>query len=432
LATVSLHTNVEAADVFVDDVLKGSTDSQKNLELHITPGSHVVRIEKQGYAPASQTINVSDTGASEVKFDLNPSNGASAQPKDSYLMISGPPNTAVKVDKSSRGAIPADGTLSVKVSPDTPHMIEMVHEGYKTWTVSKTVKAGERLGVASGMTTLPKVTIESFSANTPSIQAGQTVKIFWQTTNASDVTIAGIGANLQASGSQQVPLSQTTTFVLTAKGGGATETKSVTVTVAAAAPAPTVAFTANPSTIQAGENTTLTWQSQNATQVSISGMGQEQSSGSLQVSPTKTATYTIEAKGPGGSVTNMVTVLVQPKGPTLHGVENQEIRTALDSLQDAYATVSVDEMVKVWPSLSGDKKRRNGLNDLFRRVQALRVKYTDCGTPEISGDTAKISCTQSMTSTIGGKVQPSQVYPIKITLKKKSGSAWQIKELSGQ
>jgi hypothetical protein len=435
LTAVAIHANLDTADVYVDDVLKGSTDSQKSLELHLTQGSHTIRVEKQGYAPSSQTIDVSGTTATEVKFELAASTAApNAQPKDSYLIISGPSGAAVKVDQSSRGLIPADGTLPVKVSPDTPHRIEIAHEGYKTWTATKSAKAGERLAVNSPMTTLPRPTISSFAASSEAIQSGQSVKISWQTSNATDVTIQGIGANLQASGSQQLSLSQTTTFVLIAKNDGGTETKQLTVNVSTT-PAPTITFTANPATIQQGQSTTLSWQSQNATQVTIPGLGAEQSSGSFQVTPDKTATFTIEAKGPGGMVTNMATVTVLPKGaPTLKGPELSDIaaiRSALDQLQDAYASVSIDEMVKAWPSLNKDKKRKKGLDDLFKRVQALRVKYSDCTTPSLSGDTAKISCTQSMTSTISGKVQPPQVNPVKIVLKKNSGT-WLVNEVSGQ
>lgn len=67
------------------------------------------------------------------------------------------------------------------------------------------------------------------------------------------------------------------------------------------APTPSVAFSASPETIQAGQSSTLTWSSQNATQVTIAGLGTVSASGSKMVTPADSTTYNIEAKGPGGS-----------------------------------------------------------------------------------------------------------------------------------
>jgi peptidoglycan-associated lipoprotein len=57
----------------------------------------------------------------------------------------------------------------------------------------------------------------------------------------------------------------------------------------------------SPDAIQKGESATLTWQTSNATDVSIDGIGAVQPSGSQQVSPADSATYHLVAKGAGGS-----------------------------------------------------------------------------------------------------------------------------------
>ena len=84
-------------------------------------------------------------------------------------------------------------------------------------------------------------------------------------------------------------------------------------------PAPTVdSFTANPSTITEGESTTLSWQTTNATSVTIKdGNGTTVYSGSsvdgsTSVSPSSTTTYTLTATGNGGTATASVTVTVNP------------------------------------------------------------------------------------------------------------------------
>jgi peptidoglycan-associated lipoprotein len=64
---------------------------------------------------------------------------------------------------------------------------------------------------------------------------------------------------------------------------------------------PTAAISVSPDTIPQGQSATLTWQTSNATDVSIDGIGAVQPSGSQQVTPTDSTTYHIVAKGSGGS-----------------------------------------------------------------------------------------------------------------------------------
>ena len=67
------------------------------------------------------------------------------------------------------------------------------------------------------------------------------------------------------------------------------------------APTPSVSFSASPESIQQGQTSTLAWSSQNATQVTISGLGTVAASGSKTVTPAGSTTYNLEAKGPGGT-----------------------------------------------------------------------------------------------------------------------------------
>ena len=69
----------------------------------------------------------------------------------------------------------------------------------------------------------------------------------------------------------------------------------------APAPAPTATLAANPSVIQPGQASVLTWQTSNANEVTISGLGTLPSSGSRSITPDWSTTYNLIAKGPGGS-----------------------------------------------------------------------------------------------------------------------------------
>jgi len=81
--------------------------------------------------------------------------------------------------------------------------------------------------------------------------------------------------------------------------------------------APTASLSANPNTITQGESTTLTWQTTNATDVSIDGIGPVDTSGSRQVTPANSTTYHLVAKGAGGTqdATARVTVNAAPAPP---------------------------------------------------------------------------------------------------------------------
>ena len=81
--------------------------------------------------------------------------------------------------------------------------------------------------------------------------------------------------------------------------------------------APTASISVNPSSIQAGQSATLTWQTSNATDVSIDGIGAVQANGSQAVSPSDSTTYHLTAKGAGGTqeATARLTVTQPPPPP---------------------------------------------------------------------------------------------------------------------
>lgn len=83
------------------------------------------------------------------------------------------------------------------------------------------------------------------------------------------------------------------------------------------AAAPTATLSASPETIQKGQSVTLSWNTQNATDVTIEGVGTVNASGSQQITPADSTTYRLLAKGPGGSVdsTARVTVTTPPPPP---------------------------------------------------------------------------------------------------------------------
>ena len=82
------------------------------------------------------------------------------------------------------------------------------------------------------------VRINSFTGEPRSIERGQAATLRWSVGNSTDISIdQGLGA-VAANGSRQVFPSQTTTYTLTAKGGGNQDTRSVTIEVSSSIPPP--------------------------------------------------------------------------------------------------------------------------------------------------------------------------------------------------
>lgn len=76
--------------------------------------------------------------------------------------------------------------------------------------------------------------------------------------------------------------------------------------------APGASLAANPSVIEQGQSAELTWKTGNADVVSIDGIGDVAASGSQTVTPNASTTYTLTAKGPGGTQEASARVTVNP------------------------------------------------------------------------------------------------------------------------
>jgi peptidoglycan-associated lipoprotein len=185
----------------------------------------------------------------------------------------------------------------------------------------------------------------------------------------------------------------------------------------APAPArPTVTLQASPTSINKGESSTLTWNSTDATQLSIDpGVGTVTAQGSTKVTPSDSTTYTITATGPGGSATATAAVSVNappPPAPAPAPVRdfNQEVRDAFfdydksDIRPDAREALSkTADFLKSEPSIRvtieghcderGSTEYNLGLGD--RRAAAVKEYLVSLG---ISAD--------RMTTVSFGKEKP--------------------------
>jgi len=108
-------------------------------------------------------------------------------------------------------------------------------------------------------------------------------------------------------------------------------------------------FTAEPSTVEAGQSSTLRWSITGATDMTIDhGVGAVQSSGMRQVFPRTSTSYTLTVRGPGGMDSRAVTVQVGSAPPPPPPPVNSPRLSSADQLQqqaqDAFFDLDMSEI----------------------------------------------------------------------------------------
>lgn len=172
--------------------------------------------------------------------------------------------------------------------------------------------------------------ISSFGASPATISAGGSSTLNWSVAGATTVTLdQGIG-NVALAGSRVVTPAATTIYTLTAanaSGVSTTATAQVIVsggTTPTPTPMPTPTglpvityFTASPSSIYAGDSSTLNWNVSNATSISIDhGVGTVGSSGITVVYPTSSINYTLTATNSFGWSSETASIYISGTQPS--------------------------------------------------------------------------------------------------------------------
>lgn len=232
-----------------------------------------------------------------MSFKVNPAAVSAGQPTNLSWEVN--KATSVSIDQGI-GTVSASGTRAISPAANT------------TYTITATNSAGSVTATTSVSINVPLVpVIISFTATPSSIGSGQSSDLQWSVTGATSISIdQGIGI-VSSSWTQQVLPTKTTTYTLVATNPAGSVTATATVTVGTATPPAITSFTATPSSVAAGSPATLQWNVNGATSVSISqGIGTVSSSGTQEVSPAATTTYTLTARNNAGSVTASTTVTV--------------------------------------------------------------------------------------------------------------------------
>jgi hypothetical protein len=209
---------------------------------------------------------------------------------------------ADEVTLETVGTVGAEGRAQVIVNQNTTYRLTAKNRtSEETSSVTVTVER-------------PETRVVSCFATPTNVTLGESSTISYLTENATSVTIApGVGS-VQPSGTVTVTPTSTTTYSVLAAGvGGQVASCNVTITVNPRQGMPRIVrFTADPSSINEGQKSTLTWTTEGADTVSISTFGSVEVNGVRDVMPTVTTTYVLTATNAAGSTTASAIVTVVP------------------------------------------------------------------------------------------------------------------------
>ncbi|HUJ29930.1 MAG TPA: OmpA family protein [Candidatus Acidoferrum sp.] len=262
---LKIKVTPKKAYVFVD----GKAVREGSETISLAAGKHTVVVVNYGYKISTQDVNVDSGKTTNLTVALDAYGGPVNGPFGQIEFKGGDSHSAVllngKTPSYFTGHVGATNHdwwwhRNLFVPPGTYH-VEVTRNGTDSWTGDVTVTANQKVSIDLSKNGAQKTKAKNDIAKLSSIPR---YKGGW----ISDrIAVAGV----------------------------------------------TGSFSAAPTDINCGQTSTLTWQSTEAVDATISEVGAVQPSGSQSVSPHQTTTYNFEADGPGGIVKGSGTVNVNTK-----------------------------------------------------------------------------------------------------------------------
>jgi len=255
------------AYVFVD----GKAISEGTQSISLSPGKHVLVVVNYGYKISSQDVNIDSGKTTELTVNLDAYGSNVSPPYGQIEFKGGDSHAAVLLNGKSPSYYVANvGATNhdwwwhrnLFVPPGTYH-VDVTRNGSDIWTGDVNVVANQKVSInlaANGAQTSAAKNSISKMAASPRYKGG------WI---SDKVAVAGV------------------------TGSGS--------------------FAASPTNINCGQSSTLTWQTGETVDATISGIGTVPTTGTQTVSPHATTAYDFTATGPGGTVKGNATVNVNTK-----------------------------------------------------------------------------------------------------------------------
>ncbi len=274
---LKIHVQPKQAYVFVDG--KAIRDGSQTIDL--AAGDHQIEVRNYGYLPKTQTVHIGAGETTDLRVTLQ-SSGDVVEGPFADIEFKGDPRAAVLLN----GTTPEYFVGHVDefdwnwlwhqrllVKPGT-YNVNVTREGRTIWSGSVAAKAGQQVTVyldKNGLTKTKEWKEGLTMPPQPRFHAGIA---------SATVPIAPVTAQLAAQNK----------------------------------------------TLACGESTDLNWKTADAADTSISGIGKVPPKGEHSVSPAQSTTYTLTAKGPGGVITQTVTVDVNTQPTATLALSQPEVR----------------------------------------------------------------------------------------------------------
>jgi hypothetical protein len=299
---LKIHVSPKQAYVFVD----GSAIRDGSQTIKLAPGSHEVSLHNYGYTPITQSVQIESGKTVDLNVNLQKSGNEVSGPFGD-IELKGHPRAAVllngttpdyfvgHVDEFDWNWIWHQRLL---VHPGT-YIVTVTREGKSIWSGPVTVKASEQVTVYLD---------HDGKMKTKSWRHGETM-------DPQPRFHAGIAT-------AEVPIAPVT-----------------------------AALTAQSTSLNCGQSTQLNWNSADAVNVSITDLGNVPASGDRSVTPNKTTSYQLVAKGPGGDMTQTATVNVDSQPVATLSASEQEVH--FHKIGDK--VVQDDPITLNWSASNADK-----------------------------------------------------------------------------
>jgi hypothetical protein len=156
---LDVSSTPNGASVYLNGAYQGETRASSPLYITgLSPGAYSAVLKKSGYNDYSTTANIVAGTIAEIAAVLQP---ASAKPTTASAEINSQPSGAdVYINNAYKGVTPLSFE-NVPIDTTKTYSIELRLEGYKTYTDSGSISAGQNVVINAALTPLPPPTTKS-------------------------------------------------------------------------------------------------------------------------------------------------------------------------------------------------------------------------------------------------------------------------------
>jgi eukaryotic-like serine/threonine-protein kinase len=147
VGSLRIESNEDDADVFINGQAYRRKTASRPLVIYEPPKQYTIRVQKDGFAPQEQTVDLKTGDEAKLTFKLSPA-------KATLAIHHAPPGAEVFVDGNRVGAAAADGSFTSSDLEPGRHTISLRRDNFKPLESVQLLAPGKTLDVEAAMDTL--------------------------------------------------------------------------------------------------------------------------------------------------------------------------------------------------------------------------------------------------------------------------------------